>query len=181
VAQVVSVTVDAARSPSPKLKQLILFNTHRGSIGIVRSPPESAKDGTVSMLQRYSAVAYSLMRAVVGFMFACHGAQKLFGVLGQPAQLNDAMGVAAGVIEFFGGGAISLGVGTSLAAFIASGEMAVAYFLVTRAHAKPWYLPILYVHAELAAVYSFVFLFMACEGDGRWSVRELWRRYARKP
>jgi len=130
------------------------------------------------MLQRYSAVAYSLMRAVVGFMFACHGAQKLFGVLGQASDLHDRLGIAAGVIEFFGGGAISLGVGTSLAAFVASGEMAVAYFLVTRAHATPWYWPILYVHAELAAFYSFVFLFMACEGDGRWSIRELWRRYS---
>jgi len=128
------------------------------------------------MLQRYSAIAYSLMRAVAGFMFACHGAQKLFGVLGQSADLHDPMSVAAGVIEFFGGGAISLGVGTSLAAFVASGEMAVAYFLVTRAHSTPWYWPILYVHAELAALYSFVFLFMACEGDGRWSGRELWRR-----
>jgi len=128
------------------------------------------------MQQRYSAIAYSLMRAVVGFMFACHGAQKLFGVLGQSRDLHDPMSVAAGVIEFFGGGAISLGLGTSLAAFVASGEMAVAYFLVTHAHAKPWYWPILYVHAELAAVYSFVFLFMACEGDGRWSARELWRR-----
>ena len=77
------------------------------------------------MLQRYSAVAYSLMRAVVGFTFACHGAQKLFGVLGQSADLHDPLGVTAGVIEFFGGGAISLGVGTSLAAFVASGEMAV--------------------------------------------------------
>lgn len=132
------------------------------------------------MLHRYSPVAYSLMRIVVGFLFACHGAQKLFGVLGQAAQLGDPMGLAAGLIEFLGGGAVALGVGTSLAAFIASGEMAVAYFLVARAHTIPLYWPIYYVHAELAAVYCWIFLFIACEGDGRGSVRELWRRFGFK-
>jgi len=133
-----------------------------------------------AMLHRYSPVAYSLMRIVVGFLFACHGAQKLFGVLGQAAEIGDPMGLAAGLIEFLGGGAVALGVATSLAAFIASGEMAVAYFLVARAHATPWFWPIYFVHGELAAVYSWVFLFIACEGDGRWSVRELWRRHFRQ-
>jgi putative oxidoreductase len=131
-----------------------------------------------SMLRRYSSVVYSLMRAVLGFLFACHGAQKLFGVLGRPAEVGDPMGLAAGLIEFFGGGAILLGIGTSIASFIASGEMAVAFVLVSRAHTTPWYWPIMN-HAEGAAFYSWVFLFMACEGDGRWSVGELWRRWRR--
>jgi putative oxidoreductase len=78
------------------------------------------------MLQRYSGVAYSLMRIVVGFLFACHGAQKLFGAFGLPAEFRDPEGLVAGLIEFFGGSAISLGVLTSIAAFVASGEMAVA-------------------------------------------------------
>lgn len=132
------------------------------------------------MLKRYSPIAYSLMRAVLGFLFACHGAQKLFGVLGHSAETGDPMGLAAGLIEFFGGGAIAVGLGTSLAAFIASGEMAVAYVLVARAHATPWYWPIMN-HGEEAAFYSWVFLFMACEGDGRWSLGDLWRRRSRKP
>jgi len=128
------------------------------------------------MLQRYSSITYSLMRLVTGFLFACHGAQKLFGVLGQQAELHDPEGLAAGLIEFFGGSLIALGLGAPVVAFIASGEMAVAYF---KAHAPRGFWPILN-HGELAAFYCFVFLFIASAGDGRWSVRELWRHFGIK-
>jgi putative oxidoreductase len=124
------------------------------------------------MLQRYSTVAYSLMRIVAGLLFACHGAQKLFGALGGPAEFHDPEGLAAGLIEFFGGSLISLGVFTPIAAFVACGEMAVAYF---KAHAPRGVWPILN-RGELAALYCFVFLFIACQGDGHWSVRALWVR-----
>ena len=78
-------------------------------------------------LGKYSNFFYALMRIVAGALFACHGAQKLFGVLGGTKQ-TEAMMLAAGVIEFFGGILIAVGLFTGYAAFVASGQMAVAYF-----------------------------------------------------
>jgi len=81
-------------------------------------------------LGRYSEAIYCLMRLMVGLAFAQHGAQKLFGALGgQKMPLAGLMGVA-GVIEFFGGLLIAIGLAAGWAAFIASGQMAVAYFMV---------------------------------------------------
>lgn len=105
------------------------------------------------MSHRYSTAAYSFMRIVVGLLFACHGAQKLFGALGGPAEFHDPEGLTAGLIEFFGGSLISLGVITPIAAFIASGEMPVAYF---KAHAPPGVWPILN-RGELAGLYCYCF------------------------
>jgi putative oxidoreductase len=118
-------------------------------------------------LNRYSDHLYSLMRLMAGFLFACHGAQKLFGVLGGPQMLHVPLMLAAGIIEFFGGLLIALGVFTSIAAFIASGEMAVGYFM---GHAPHGYWPIRN-HGELAVLFCFVFLYIASRGDGTWSAR----------
>jgi putative oxidoreductase len=79
------------------------------------------------------------------------------------------------LIEFFVGSLISLGAFTPIAAFVASGEMAVAYFKV---HAPRGVWSILN-RGELVALYCFVFLFIACQGDGHWSVRALWVRLFR--
>ena len=106
------------------------------------------------------------MRVVVGLLFACHGAQKLFGVLGGQSEINDPEGLVAGIIEFGGGLFVAVGLFTRVAAFIASGEMAVAYF---KAHAAHGFWPILN-HGELAVLYAFVFLFIASFGAGRWSI-----------
>jgi len=81
---------------------------------------------------KYSEVLYAVMRVVVGLLFACHGAQKLFGVLGGQTHLSDPMLVAAGVIEFVGGSLVALRLWAGYAAFVASGEMAVAYSRCTR-------------------------------------------------
>jgi len=97
-----------------------------------------------------------------GFLFMCHGAQKLFGALGGDVQTGDPWGLSAGIIEFVGGLLIMLGLFTGPAAFISSGEMAVAYFKV---HAKNGALPI-QNHGELAALYCFLFLYIASEGSG---------------
>jgi putative oxidoreductase len=129
------------------------------------------------MLTRFSGISYALMRVVVGFLFACHGAQKLFGVLGGQIEIHDPEGLTAGVIEFTAGIAVSLGLFSSIAAFIASGEMAVAYF---KAHALRGSWPILN-RGELAVLYSFVFLYIACQGDGRWSATGLFRWLRVKP
>ena len=74
------------------------------------------------MLTRFSGISYALMRVVVGFLFACHGEQKLFGVLGGQIEIHDPEGLTAGVIEFTAGIAVSLGLFSSIAAFIASGD-----------------------------------------------------------
>jgi putative oxidoreductase len=118
-------------------------------------------------LNRYSDHLYSLMRLMAGLLFACHGAQKLFGALGGPQMLHVPLMLAAGIIEFFAGLLIALGVFTSIAALIASGEMAVAYFL---SHAPHGYWPIRN-HGELAVLFCFVFLYIASRGDGTWSAR----------
>jgi putative oxidoreductase len=117
-------------------------------------------------LGKYSDLLYALMRLVTGLLFACHGAQKLFGALGGQSQLGNPMFLAAGVIEFAGGLLIALGLWASYAAFIASGEMAVVYFIV---HARGGFWPIVN-KGELAVLYCFVFLFVASRGAGPWSV-----------
>jgi putative oxidoreductase len=118
------------------------------------------------VLGRFSPQVYAVMRIVSGLLFACHGAQKLFGVLGgQQVQLASQFGLA-GVIEFFGGILIAVGFLTGTVAFIASGEMAYAYFT---AHMPRKGLPI-QNGGELAVLYCFVFLFIASRGVGIWSI-----------
>jgi putative oxidoreductase len=117
------------------------------------------------ILGRFAPHFYALLRIVAGLLFACHGAQKLFGVLGgQQVSLMSQLGLA-GVIEFFGGLMIAAGFFTSIAAFIASGEMAVAYFQV---HAPRGLFPIRN-GGEVVVLYSFLFLYMASRGNGIWS------------
>ena len=127
-------------------------------------------------MQRFSDLVYSIMRFIVGFLFACHGAQKLFGVLGGRSELHDAQGLVAGIIEFGAGVAIAIGLFSAIAAFIASGEMAVAYF---KAHAPRGFWPIVN-RGELAVLYCFVFLYIATRGDGRLSLQRLVKRRAPK-
>ncbi len=121
------------------------------------------------VLGRFSGVTYALMRLMVGLMFAQHGARKLFGVLGvHQMQLRSLMGLA-GVIEFGGGLMIALGLLSSVAAFIAAGEMAYAYFTV---HAPQNVWPIIN-HGEPAVVFCFVFLYIASMGSGPYSLDRL--------
>jgi putative oxidoreductase len=123
----------------------------------------------VRLLERYSEPLYALMRLVVGLLFACHGAQKVFGVLGGQSQLANPKMLAAGVIELVGGGLVALGLWAAWAAFVASGEMAVAYFTV---HASGGFWPVVN-KGELAVVYCFVFLYIASRGSGSLSVDAL--------
>lgn len=117
----------------------------------------------------WTDVTYSVLRIVSGFLFVIHGTQKMFGAFGgQQAPLATLLG-AAGVIETVAGTLILLGLFTTVAAFIASGEMAVAYFMQ---HAPQGGLPIRN-GGELAVLFCFLFLYLAARGDGRWSVGEL--------
>lgn len=119
-------------------------------------------------LGKYSDFFYALMRIVAGLLFACHGAQKLFGVLGGQKQEVPLM-IAGGVIEIVGGTLIAVGFFTGFAAFICSGMMAVAYF---KSHAPGGFWPIMN-RGELAALYCFVFLFIASRGSGILSIDAL--------
>jgi putative oxidoreductase len=123
-------------------------------------------------LGRHAERVYTLLRIVAGILFACHGAQKLFGALGGTAMTSNPMMLAAGIIEFGGGLLIAIGLLTSWVAFLASGEMAVAYFM---AHAKGGFWPILN-KGELAVVYCFLFLYVAARGAGPYSADAAMRK-----
>jgi putative oxidoreductase len=123
-------------------------------------------------LSRHAERAYALFRFVLGILFACHGAQKLFGAFGAQPMRSDPMMLAAGIIEFGGGLLIAIGLLTSWVAFIASGEMAVAYFKV---HAGGGFWPI-ENKGELAVLYCFAFLYVAARGAGPYSVDARIRR-----
>jgi len=120
-------------------------------------------------LGRYSEVLYAVMRAVIGFLFACHGAQKLLGMFGGQGWPSEPMMLVAGIIELGGGVLVAIGLWAGFAAFFASGLMAFAYFI---AHAKGGFWPILN-RGELAVAYCFVFLYIASKGSGRYSVEGL--------
>ena len=117
----------------------------------------------------YAEIGYCLMRFVAGMMFACHGAQKLFGALGGHAVEGDPLMMLAGIIELVGGLLVCIGLWAGYAAFVSSGQMAVAYFY---AHAPNGFWPIRN-KGELAALYCFVFLYIAMRGSGRYSVEGL--------
>ncbi len=108
------------------------------------------------------------MRLVVGLMFACHGAQKLFGMFGGKGGAEGLMMVGGG-IELVGGVLMAIGFLTRPAAFLSSGMMAVGYFM---AHAPQGPLPIVN-KGELAVVYCFVFLYIFFRGPGPFALDNL--------
>jgi len=114
-------------------------------------------------LGKYSSYLYATLRVVAGVMFALHGMQKLLGwPPGQgPRPPVGSMIWFSGLIELITGLLIAIGLFTGFAAFIASGEMAVAYFMAH--HSADKMLPILN-GGELAVLYCFVFLYIASRG-----------------
>lgn len=128
-------------------------------------------------LGKYSNLFYALLRIVAGVLFACHGAQKLFGVLG--GQKQEGLLQVAGVIELVGGILIALGLFAGFAAFIACGQMAVAYF---KQHAPRGYSPMMSGGngGELAVLFCFIFLYIASRGSGTLSIDALIGRAKRR-
>jgi putative oxidoreductase len=131
------------------------------------------------ILGRYTEYVYAILRIVVGFLFMWHGWQKLIGPVPQQAvdgaSQNQALSplmAVGGTIEMLGGFLILIGLFAGIAAFIASGMMAVAYFMVH--FGTQTFLPIVN-KGELAVVYCFVFLYIAARGSGVWSVDSLFR------
>ena len=123
-----------------------------------------------SFISNYSRHCYALMRIVAGFLFLWHGSQKLFDFpAGMPADVPAFITYVAGPIELVGGILMMISLFTHWAAFICSGQMAFAYWM---AHGTKALLP-LQNNGELAVLYCFVFLFIAAQGGGIWSVDSL--------
>ena len=117
-------------------------------------------------LAPFAPYTYALLRIVAGLLFVSHGGQKIFGWFGgQPVPLGSLFGLA-GIIEIILGLLITIGLLTSYAAFISSGEMAAAYFI---GHFPKSFWP-LENGGEPAVLFCFIFLFMAIHGSGIWSV-----------
>jgi putative oxidoreductase len=119
----------------------------------------------MNSLNRFADTFYCIMRLVVGLMFACHGLDKIFGTFTPKEALPPLMAVG-GWLEIVCGFLVAFGLLTRLAAFVASGEMAVAFFMM---HAPRGLIP--YVNkGELAVVYCFVFFYIFLRGSGGLSI-----------
>jgi len=118
-------------------------------------------------LARYQPQVLAILRIVAGLLFVEHGLSKFFGFPAPfPVHPLPTLLAVAGVIELVGGLLVTIGLFTRLAAFICSGEMAVAYW--TQHFPKsPW--PIANM-GEGAILFCFVFLYIAASGPGAWSI-----------
>lgn len=170
-------TRDSPVSPSSSAGLQIRPETQVTSAATSSPSPtkiERANLSPVKLLTRYADSVYCIVRVIIGLMYACHGGMK---VLGFPPPLRpgfslegiDAIGAW---IELGGGLLIAAGLLTRLAAFLASGEMAVAYFMV---HAEVGFFPTVN-HGESAVSYCWFFLFVLFYGAGNWSVDAVIRK-----
>ena len=123
-------------------------------------------------LAKYESHIYAVLRIAAGFLFLCHGTQKLFDCPVSEMKMAGLMPWISGGIEFAAGLLIMIGFLTRWAAFIASGEMAVAYWSV---HGLTAVLPLVN-HGELAFIYCFMFLFIAAHGSGIFSIDQLMKK-----
>ena len=127
----------------------------------------------MNFLGRYQPYIYTLTRIVIGLLFALHGTQKLLGWFGGMPEGTPALLIyGAGSIELVGGLMVAAGLFTRWAAFVCSGEMAVAYFM---AHQPMGMLPI-ENKGEVAALFSWIFLLIAVSGDGFWALSSWLRK-----
>jgi putative oxidoreductase len=134
----------------------------------------------VDRLDRWRPVATGLFRAVVGLLFACHGAASLFGVLGGAhgggtVPFGTWPGWYAAVIQLVCGALVLVGLGTRAAAFVASGSMAYAYFVV---HQAAGLLPI-QNDGEASALFCWAFLLVVFTGPGALAVDAVLARRSR--
>lgn len=127
---------------------------------------------TMNFLSRYAETFYCIMRLIVGLLFACHGGQKLLGFPPGGHGAGEGLMLVGAWIELVCGFLIALGFLTRIGAFLASGEMAVAYFMFhfPGGFFSPKGAPI---NGETAVMYCFVFLFIFFYGPGRWSIDAL--------
>ena len=121
------------------------------------------------MANRFHNITLNFLRIATGLMFMPHGYAKLFGE--QPPDFTSMMGIA-GVLEFFGGALIVLGLFTRPVAFLLSGQMAVAYWT---AHAPRGFMPS-ENGGELAILFCFIYLALSAHGGGSFSIDGLLTR-----
>lgn len=123
----------------------------------------------MTILSKWSGEILSLQRIVAAFMFIQHGTQKLFGFPVEaraPYELMSLSPGLAGLLEVILGPLLLLGVFTRQIAFVLSGFMAFAYFMV---HAPRGFWT-LANSGDAAVLYCFVFLYIAAAGGGKWSI-----------
>ena len=119
------------------------------------------------LLARWQPQFLAILRIVVGLLFLEHGLSKFFGFpVPFPVHPLPTLLLVAGVIELVAGALVTIGLFTRLAAFIASGEMAVAYWM-QHFPKSPWPLANM---GEGAILFCFVFLYICAAGPGMWSV-----------
>jgi putative oxidoreductase len=124
----------------------------------------------MNALNRFADPVYCISRFIIGLLFACHGSQKILGFPpGGHGMPPGALGALGAWLELICGLLVAVGLFTRLAAFIASGEMAVAYFMM---HAPQHLFPIVN-KGEAAVFYCWFFFFAIFYGAGRWSIDAL--------
>jgi putative oxidoreductase len=118
-------------------------------------------------LSRWQPQLLAILRIVTGLLFLEHGMSKFFSIP-VPFQVHPLppLLLAAGVIEFVAGILVTVGLFTTFAAFVASGEMAIAYWM-RHFPKSPW--PVANM-GEAAILFCFVFLYLAAAGPGAWSI-----------
>ena len=128
-----------------------------------------ALEDDMGFLKPHMERLYALLRIVAGFMFTLHGLQKIFGMFGGvPPEAPPFIVYGAGGLELAAGVLIAIGLFVEPVAIIARGEMAVAFFL---GHVMPKGSIVPIVNGgELAALYCWLFLFIAAKGAGIWSI-----------
>src|SRR6266478_3925054 len=136
----------------------------------------------MNALNRFTDPVYCIMRLIAGLMFASHGGQLVLGMFGGMPGSNNTFTQTGGWIQLIGGFLIAFGLFTRVSAFICSGEMAVAYFMIHVANAPTptaKFFPISSAgpqvsnKGELAIFYCWFFLFVVFYGAGRWSIDAL--------
>ena len=137
-------------------------------VDVLVGPSDECKEALLKpILARFHEHAYVLLRIFAGAMFMIHGTGKIVGW--PESKMHPPVGSlpwVSGIIELICGALIVVGLFTTLAAFISSGEMAVAYFMV---HAKNGFIPN-QNQGETAVLYCFIFLYIAANGGGVWSL-----------
>lgn len=124
--------------------------------------------------ERFTPGTLAALRVVSGLLFFEHGLSKLFAFPPGPVPTPETLTLVwwAGALELALGALITLGLLTRPAAFLASGQMAIAYWLI---HAPQGPFPLVN-KGELAILYCFIFLFIACAGGGAWRLESLLAR-----
>jgi putative oxidoreductase len=139
-----------------------------------------AQPAGMNALNRYVDPLYCILRLIIGLMFASHGGQKILGFPPGGHGAGEGSLLIGAWIELVGGLLIAFGLLTRIAAFISSGEMAVAYFMVHAAGkaldhspaATEQFFPLLN-KGEPAVLYCFIFLFIFFYGPGRYALDTL--------